>query len=395
VKVAVSVPVLGRVVVLVLASLGGAAPAAPSLNLQQATADAKATVAAGGQADIVLFGDSLAFAGSSFRPAFTERMQALYGNAGLGFSSLAPERVRFGAGWSAGALNASDPAPHHGLDGLWLKALPSSGPLPSDGVVTAFWDRMELHYIAEPGGGALQLAEAYGGRPIARIDTNAPVREVRTFTHHFPPTAPSSVRFQPDGAGPVTLLGMNLPNDNPGVRVHRASNGGWGVNQFLQRDWTFEQELRLLGTDMVMIALGANDTTIPPDHYVQKLGQLVDRVEAAVPDAEIVLVAPYDFGKPEVPRIAGAIEEVAARRRLGFINLYETAGNYAFFQQNGYLNDGLHFTTAGGAYVGNILAEAFRTNGANFTGAAAVPEPGVALPALAAALLALRRRPQR
>jgi lysophospholipase L1-like esterase len=188
---------------------------------------------------------------------------------------------------------------------------------------------------------------------------------------------------------------MNLPNDNPGVRVHRASNGGWGVNQFLQRDWTFEQELRLLGTDMVMIALGANDTTIPPDHYVQKLGQLVDRVEAAVPDAEIVLVAPYDFGKPEVPRIAGAIEEVAARRRLGFINLYETAGNYAFFQQNGYLNDGLHFTTAGGAYVGNILAEAFRTNGANFTGAAAVPEPGVALPALAAALLALRRRPQR
>jgi lysophospholipase L1-like esterase len=365
------------------------------LNLQQATADTKAKIAAGGQADIILLGDSLAFAGSSFRPAFTERMQTLYGNAGLGFSSLAPERVRFGAGWSAGAINPSDPAPHHGLDGLWLKALPGSGAPPSDGVITAFWDRMELHYIAEPGGGALQLTEAYGGRPIARIDTNAPTPEVRTFTHYFPTGVPSSVRFQADGAGPVTLLGMNLPNDNPGVRIHRASNGGWGVNHYLRRDWTFEQELRLLGTDMVMVAIGANDTPIPRDEYVQKLGQLVDRLEAAVPDAEIVLVAPYDFGPPEVARVAGAIEEVAAQRHLGFINLYETAGNYAFFQENGYLNDGLHFSTAGGAYVGNLLAEAFRTNGANFATAAVVPEPGVALPALAAGLLALRRRPRR
>jgi lysophospholipase L1-like esterase len=393
VKIAVFVPGIGRVAVAVLACLGGAASAAPSLNLQQATADTKAILAAGDQADIVLFGDSLAFGDSSFRPGLTVKLQSLYGDAGLGFSSLGPERVRFGAGWSAGVLNASDPAPHHGLDGLWLKALPGSGPLPSDGVITAFWDRMELHYVAEPGGGTLQLAEAYGGRPIARIDTNSPVREVRTFTYHFPPTASSSVRFQPDGTGPVTLLGMNLPNDNPGVRVHRASNGGWGVNNFLQRDWTFDEELRLLDTDMVMIAVGANDTPLPHEEFVQKLGQFVERIGAAVPDAEIVLVAPYDFGKPGVENVVGGIEEVAAARQLGLINLYETAGDYQFFLDSGYLNDGLHFTPEGGAYVGNILAEAFRTNGANFTGSAsAVPEPGFALPALAAGLLALRRR---
>jgi lysophospholipase L1-like esterase len=368
----------------------GVASAAPVLNLPETTAAIKAKIARGGQGNIVLLGDSLAFGSGGFRPAFTERMQSLYGNAGLGFLGLGPERGRFGAGWSSGVLNGSDPAPHHGLDGLWLKALPGTSPLPSGGVITAFWDSMELHYVAEPKGGAIQLSLDYTGVPIARLDTNAATPEVRTFTYHFAPGVPSAVRFQPDGTGPVTLLGMNLESDGPGVRVHRASNGGWGINQFLQRDWTFDQELRLLDTDVVMVAIGANDN--PFDNYISKLDRFVDRLKAAVPTSEIVLVAPYDFGRPGVLNIVESIEQVARDRGLGFINLYETAGNYDFFVQNGYLADGLHFTEAGGAYVGNLVAEAFRTNGATLNSAPPLPEPGGASALLAAALLTLRRR---
>ena len=42
----------------------------------------------------------------------SNRLQAVYGDAGPGYLSLGTERVRFGQGWSAGALNAADPAPH-------------------------------------------------------------------------------------------------------------------------------------------------------------------------------------------------------------------------------------------------------------------------------------------
>jgi len=75
----------------------------------------------------------------------------------------------------------------------------------------------------------------------------------------------------------------------------------------------------------LILAVGANDQFIPADQYVTKLGRLVDRIEADVPDSEIILVAPYDVGGPGVAPIAGAIEQVAAARNLGLINLYEVA----------------------------------------------------------------------
>ena len=380
-------------VAVVLLVLRGPQPAsaAPSLNLAEATADVKAIAAAGGQADIVLLGDSLSYDPVySFRPYFTHRLQAAYGDAGPGFLGLAPERLRFGVGWGGGPLGPADPAPHHGLDGLWLMAAPGVPP-PGGGVVEPLWNRMQLHYIAQPGGGRLTLTQVDGSAHIARLDTNAETRQVRTFNHRFPAGTSSAVRYRPDGSGLVTLLGLNLVNDAPGLRVHRAANGGWGVDHFLRRDWSFDQELHALGTDMVMVAIGANDGTVPRDQYVAKLHRLVDRLETTLPDGEIVLVAPYDFGRAHAAMVAGAMQEVAAERDVGFINLYETAGSYVSFLQKGYLRDGLHFSEPGGRYVGNLLGDAFITNGASLA-AGVVPEPSAAALALAAGAVALRRR---
>lgn len=385
-----------RVVILVAAGtfalgMADAALAAPSLNVAEATADTKAIVAAGGQADVVLLGDSLSYDHTfSFRPYFTERVQSVFGTAGYGFISLAGEHVRFDGGWTAGVIGPDDPAPHHGLDGQWLKAMPAMTP-PSGGTINPLWGHAQLHYVAEPGGGRITLTRPDDGVRVARLDTNAETRQIRTFEYRAPATTSTALRYQPDGSGPVTLLGLNLVTDNPGIRVHRASNGGWGVNHFHRRDWTFDHELRALGTDLVMVAIGANDTAIPRDEYVAKLNQLVDRVEAAVPEAEVLLIAPYDFGRAELPQTVGAIEQVAAERGAGFINLYETAGSYSFFLQNGYLSDGLHFTKSGGRYVGDLLADAFISNGATLP-LGTVPEPSAGALAIAAGAVTLRRR---
>lgn len=380
------------------------ASATPYLNLGQATADLKAIVAAGGQADVVLLGDSLSYgpdiapfgdnpapAGGSFRAALTRDLQQAYGNAGSGFVSFADARGYFGDGWSAGVVGPPDPAPHSGLDGQWLTAAGSRPPA-GGGNLIAFGDRFELHYVAQPLGGRLNLTRVADGVRIATLPVRSATRQVRTFTYQFPtPGYYSAVHFQPIGNGPVTLLGWNRTNDNPGVRVHRASNGGWGVDQFLQRDWTFDQELQRLSTDVVMVAVGANDVSKPTEEYATKLRLLVDRIQADVPDSKIILVAPYDLGGPDVGRIAGAMEQLAAAENLGFINLYEIAGSHAFFQQSGFLNDGIHFTDAGGEYVGGILANAIENNGAA-TATAALPEPGAAALLVAAAALLPRRR---
>lgn len=366
----------------------GAASAAPVLNLPAANADVKASLARGEQADIVVLGDSLSFDDVyGFRSYFTDRMQTTYGDAGPGFVSFGTERSRFGSGWTAGAVNASDPAPHHGLDGLWLKAPTGTT---SSGVVSAFYERMDIHYVAEPGGGAVQLTQEDGAVPIASLDTNSATRQVRTYEYRFPPTAATTIRFTPDGTGPVTLLGMNLVNDQNGVRVHRASNGGWGVDNFLRRDWTFDCELGLLNTDMIMVAIGTNDAEMPGAEFSEKLGRLLDRLEVARPDAEVVLVSPHDFGHANLGTIAGVMEQLARQRGVGFINLFEAAGDNASFRERGYLSpDGVHYTPEGARYVGNLLAEAFRTDGASMT---LVPEPGAAVLCFAGALALLRRR---
>ena len=363
--------------------------ATPSLNLAQATADTKAEIARGGQADIVLLADSLAFDNTySFRPYFTTRMQTLYGNAGDGYLEGPFFAVPYGSDWQFGVLGGSDPAPHHALNGLWLTA-PGGGRLPSAAAVFPSSDKFDIHYAVQPGGGAFDLVTASTGQFVTHISTAADALSARAFHHDFPGDAPGVMCMQADGRGPVTILGVNRTNDDTGVRVHRAANGGWGIDHYLRRDSTFDAQLNLLGTDLVMVSVGVNDSLKPRDEFVQKLNLLVDRIQAAVPSSEIVLVAPYDYGAA-APVIASATEEVAATRGVGLINLYETAGSHAFFESQGYLSDGVHFTVAGGNYVGNLLFEAFRTNGA--AGVGQVPEPASTCAlAAAAALLALRR----
>lgn len=370
-----------------LVSAAGTAAASPSLNLQQATADTKQKIAGGGQANIVLLGDSLTFDDTnSFRPYFTDRLQSVYGDAGLGYRGAFSTTTGYGGDWVAGVLGGADPAPRLGLDGLWLTAGPSASP--TAGTITSFYNKIELQYLAQPGGGKVSLSLPGSGNLVTTLDTNAPTREVRSFTYDFPAGVPTSLTAQPDGAGPVALLGMNRINDNAGVRVHRAANGGWGVDHFLRRDPSFDQQLQLLGTDLVMVAIGVNDGAKPYAELVAKYNLLVDRIQAAVPSSEIIMVAPYDHGTPAAPVLADAIEDVAAARGLGLIDLFETAGSYESFQSRGYLGDPIHFNAAGGEYVGNLLADAFRTNGTS------LPEPASLLVVGAGmlGLLARRRR---
>jgi lysophospholipase L1-like esterase len=373
------------------AVVSAGAPAAPTLNLAPATADTKATLAAGGQANIVLLGDSLTFDEvTGFRPYFTREMQAFYGNAGPGYVGAGLMAGGFGADWQTGFLGPADPAPHHALDGLWLRA-PGGATLPTGATLQAPATSFELQYLAQPGGGHLDLVQTNTGRFVARLDANAQSPVVRTFRYTIPPGTPGTFCVQGDGAGPVALLGLTPVTDSPGVRVHRAANGGWGVDHFLRRDVSFDQQLALLDTDLVMLALGVNDSDKPHDELVTKYNRLVDRLESATPASEIILVAPYDYGRPQTPTVVGAIEEVAAARGLGLINLYEIAGDYAFFQGHGYLSDGLHFTPAGAEYVGGLVFDAFRTNG---VAAGALPEPASLLGVGATGALLLRRRPR-
>jgi MYXO-CTERM domain-containing protein len=135
-----------------------------------------------------------------------------------------------------------------------------------------------------------------------------------------------------------------------------------------------------------MVWIGQNDQPYDRNTYAPRLNLLIDRIASAVPDAEIVLIGSYDSNSWRVRGLVDAMYDVAAARGVGFINLYDTAGNYSFFMGHGYLDDAVHFSNAGGAYMGRFLFDAFVTDGASL-----VPEPS-GLTALAALGLLRRRR---
>ena len=375
----------------ILASSTLAVAAAPSRNLPQALSDTKAQLAAGGSADVVMLGDSLSFRQGSYLPYFRQHVQSAYGNGGVGYQGFSLWTGAGFNGWIREGIN-TDLTPHRSLDGLWNQS--SVGPYATSGVHSQAyytpWSReVTLQYVAQPGGGSFDVRAGHDGALVTTLSTAAAQQELRTWKYTLP-EGQSAYTVQPQGDGMVTILGQDNARSASGVRVHRAANGGWGINNFLQRDWTFDAQLSALETDLVMVWIGQNDQGESRATYTTKLNQLVDRLNAAAPTAEVVLVGTYDQGAPNLAGLVGAMDDVAAARGVGFINLLETAGDRAFYDANGYLDDGVHFSEAGGAYLGDFLADAFISDGASL-----VPEPtslGMTALALAYVACAGRRR---
>lgn len=341
-----------------------AAPPDPGdavMNLEDALADTVGMLRGGQPADVLVLGDSLSFKpNSSYLPDFRTLMQAEYGNGGPGYQHFAGAPT-FSGNYTPGALNG-DNAPHHAIDGLWMRSnatlgyayLDPAGPGP-----------LTLQYLAQPGGGSVLVFRQEGGRnvPIQVLDTGAAAPEVRTWDY-TPPAGNRRMFFEFRPDGPVTMLGLNntatpAGTAGPGLRIHRGANGGWGVDNFLRRDFTFDRQAALLGTDLFLVFIGQNDQErYTRAAYAERLNLLVDRLRAAVPDAEVVLVGTPDNGSAPLANMVGATRDVAAARGLGFVSLYDLGGNINDERQ--YTSDGIHFTPEGGRYVADLLFDQFQ-----------------------------------
>ena len=330
---------------------------AHSLNLPASFQRVKQEIAAGGVGRIAVIGDSLSVKDGAWVSPYRVALQAIHGDAGAGYTGFGTRNgVDLPAQWAGGASDV-DIAPFRGLDGLWSAA--ASGPsahLPAPSRV------VELHYAREPGAGMFRIRRATDYTIIATLDCNNPAPGLGTWAYSLPLNE-HGLRIEPLGAQQITILGYDNASFSPGVRVHRIANGGYGVRNYLQRDWTFDAQLSCLDPHLIYIWLGQNDQGLEFSGFYTKMGELVDRVQAAAPNASIVLVGTYNQGSVYLPPIIQATLAVAQERSLGFINLFEAAGYPEYFQDNYYLADTVHFNTAGSAYIAQIMTEAFETGG--------------------------------
>ncbi|HEX2836673.1 MAG TPA: GDSL-type esterase/lipase family protein [Phycisphaerales bacterium] len=338
-----------------------AAHAELSRNLTAAYADTKLAMQ-NGAGSIVCIGDSLTFRPGAFFENFRPLIANRYGDGGLGYRgcSIWTGALLSTTAWNRGVIN-TDVQPFHSLDGMWASHIDS---VPGWIEISAYNPSLRLHYTATPTGGS--FIARYPNGTFERIQTHSAVNQVRTLSITMPPGSEPGdrVRFEPQPGGSVTFLGWENQTQNPGPRLHRVANGGWGVSTFLRRNWTFDQQLSLLQPSMFIVMLGQNDSLETRATFSAKMIQLIDRLRAAVPNAEIVLVSSYDGGAPWNVTNAQGMEDAAIARGTGFINLFEAAGNHAFFQQSGFLDtDGLHWLPAGGNYVAHLILGALESGG--------------------------------
>ncbi|MFO0830321.1 MAG: GDSL-type esterase/lipase family protein [Phycisphaerales bacterium] len=341
----------------------GLARAELSRNLPAAYADTRAAMEHGA-GSIVCIGDSLTFRAGAMFDGLRSRIVARYGDGGLGYRgcSIWTGATLSNSVWTRGVIN-TDVQPYNGLDGMWATY---NDIVPAWLEVTAYSPVVRLHYTAGPGGGSFIVR--YPDGTFGRVQTSSAVQEVRTLTVAVPPGAPAGqrVRFEPQPGGSVTFLGWENQTQNAAPRLHRVANGGWGVSTFLRRNWTFDQQLVQLQPSMVVIMLGQNDGLETRASFAGKMVQLVDRVRADVPAAEIVLVSSYDAGAPWNQTNGQGMEDAAVARGTGYIDLFHAGGDHAFFAANGYLDtDGVHWTPAGGQYVADLVLGALESGGAS------------------------------
>jgi hypothetical protein len=319
------------------------------------------------QANILVLGDSLSYKGWSF--PFRDQLHSLYGSSGVGYQGLSRQTdAGFEPGWTEGLINF-DTDPHSSLDGLWgestMGAPPGAG-VSKSAILKPWGDgNLDLHYVQQPGGGRFEVwrnpDDGSGWAKVDTLDTDGP-QQVLAWRGD----SPGRLLFRPLDVGkPVKILGaVNLGPDG-GVRLDRAANGGWATNNFLSRDWTFDDQVSLLDSHLAVIALGANEVGTY-EEFGQRLEAVADRLLAANPDVKIVLMPAYQFVTDmRIDIMQEQAHDLALKRGFGYINLYNSAGTPHFFRANEFLRDSIHWNDAGGRYIADLVTQALLTDGAS------------------------------
>lgn len=279
-----------------------ALPAEPLRGSPEALAAVGAALAAAKTraVQVDMWGDSLT-AADTWPDALRVTLQARLGDAGHGFVHLAP----MVQGWSPAGMR-------HCASGTWTGASARGGKAAKDGRygwsgfaaesgdATAFaWVQARSTYghafvdfLVQPGGGSFRV----------QVDDTEPVVVSTAGTAAAPgsvevvvPDTLHRLTVAPVGDGPVRLFGGRLWREAPGVRVDGLGVGG--AVEADQATWDPATSPPPVPPDLVVLAYGTNDTTVPgmdAARYGTELRATLAHLRAVAPHAACVLVSPPD-----------------------------------------------------------------------------------------------------
>ena len=184
------------------------------------------------------------------------------------------------------ALSSSDPQAR-----TWLAT--TSDPGPGDSVA-----RFDVFFLRSSKGGGLEIR--VDGQPLRSVSTRTGPRESTGLGMEtvVVPEGPHRLELSPRGDGELSLLGVVMERQAPGLVYDTLGiNGAQALTPLLWEPALWAAQLRQREPDLVILAYGANEAgaqSFDAHRYYQAVQQLVRRLREAVPRASCLLLAPCD-----------------------------------------------------------------------------------------------------
>ncbi len=340
----------------------------------------------GAQVRIAHYGDSLVT--SDYVSGTVRRgLQARYGDAGHGFLLIANPwswyfhndvRHSAGDGWRASRV-VGPFAPDHrygygAVSFVGTEGASASFATTDKGPIGHAVSRFVIHYAATPKGGDVQLK--VDGRSVPGFNTRGADGTPRTHVVEVEDGA-HELDLRVARGGQPRLFGVSLERTANGV-IYDALGINGARAKLLAKidDEHWKQVFALQKPNLIILQYGTNesDDRLSEENYGNQIRALVKKVKEAAPGVPVLVVAPLDRadasgGKapkshPNIPRIVGVQERVAAEEGVAFWNTFQAMGGEGSFarwqRQKPSLgsSDRVHPTPAGAEKIGRWLTAA-------------------------------------
>ncbi len=379
-------PVKHRVVIQGMESEPPKSPAYSNLSDPKHELDHFYAALASGNAVVLHYGDSPTTADLITADA-RAMLQKQFGDAGSGFVLIARPWAWYGhrgvemdsSNWKIDVAGVPG-ALKDGLNGLGAATFRGSVGAMARWTLKSEHSSVEIAYLTQPGGGSFTL-EANTGDGVANLGSADTDGEQGPGYASFQIPAGSNQITLRVTNGSVRLFGADFRKPGPGVVYSSLGINGANITLLSHalngEHWA--AQLRHYHPNLVVIAFGTNESGFPAfvnSTWGPELRVAVRRVQAAVPEASILLMSPMDRGERKdtgdigtiaaLPRLIEIESQAASEMGVAFFNTYEAMGGEGTMAKwyNGEPRlvgaDFIHPLPAGARIVGELLYNALR-----------------------------------
>ncbi len=332
------------------------------------------------------FGDS-PISGDLISGAARTLLQNKFGDAGHGWIFIAKpwdfyyhEGIRMeGKGWKVSSPVL--PGGGGGSFGLGGASFTANSPADYSRIRTtakgegSAVSRFDIFYLAQPRGGTFNVY--VDKEPAREFVTQAETRSSAMVSINVKDGG-HTLTITPKGDAPVTLYGVALERDDPGVVYDTLGMLGGTVHHltFFHED-TWIEDLQNRKPDLVILNFGTNESNygyLPYTEYIHGYSLIINRIRKALPDVSIMIMSPMDRGArdddgdivtiPSIPILVAAQETVARAENVAFFNTFAAMGGMGTMarwyddQPRLVTGDFTHPSYTGAAQLGSMLVNA-------------------------------------